>query len=76
MSRASVRVDCAACGEEIINEREVYRGGMVLCRGCAGAAYYLPAHESAALRLQPRRGLAVQVAEPNRVNGCLFELAG
>ncbi len=43
MSRAGVRVDCAACGEEIINEREVYRGGMVLCRACAGAGYYVAA---------------------------------
>jgi hypothetical protein len=31
------------CGEEIINEREVHRAGDVLCRGCAGEAYYAAA---------------------------------
>ena len=40
ISRAGVRVDCAVCGEEIINEREVVRDGKALCRGCAGSAYY------------------------------------
>ncbi len=33
---------CAVCGEEIINEREVARDGHVLCRACAGEAYYRP----------------------------------
>lgn len=42
VSRAGVRVNCAACGEEIINEREVERDGQVYCRGCAGPAYYEP----------------------------------
>ncbi len=40
MSRPGLRVDCALCGEEIINEREVRAHGMVLCRACAGEAYY------------------------------------
>ena len=40
VSRPGVRVNCADCGEEIINEREVLRGEAVLCRGCAGLAYY------------------------------------
>lgn len=40
VSRAGVRVNCEACGEEIINEREVSRDGRVLCRACAGPAYY------------------------------------
>ncbi|MFQ5616684.1 MAG: FmdE family protein [Anaerolineales bacterium] len=40
VSRAGVRVDCDICGEEIINEREIIRDGMILCRGCAGPAYY------------------------------------
>ncbi len=40
VSRAGVRVNCALCGEEIINEREIVRDGMVLCRACAGPAYY------------------------------------
>jgi formylmethanofuran dehydrogenase subunit E len=40
VSRPGVRVDCAVCGEEIINEREIQRAGRSLCRACAGAAYY------------------------------------
>ncbi len=40
MSRAGVRVNCDACGEEIINEREVNQNGRVLCRACAAGAYY------------------------------------
>jgi len=34
------RVNCYQCGEEIINEREIMRGGLPLCRSCAGNAYY------------------------------------
>jgi formylmethanofuran dehydrogenase subunit E len=34
---------CRACGEEIINEREVVRDGQVLCRACAGESYYVVA---------------------------------
>lgn len=40
ISRAGVRVNCAQCGEEIINEREVWRNGLALCRSCAGEAYF------------------------------------
>lgn len=40
VSRAGVRVTCASCSEEVINEREVRRGGAVLCQSCAGPAYY------------------------------------
>ncbi len=40
ISRPGIRVRCEVCGEEILNEREVVRGGSVLCRGCAGEAYY------------------------------------
>ena len=42
---------CQVCGEEIINERQVARDGLVLCRACAGHAYYhsIP-DESTALR--------------------------
>lgn len=42
VSRAGVRTNCAVCGEEIINEREVERDGQVYCQGCAGSAYYEP----------------------------------
>lgn len=40
ISRAGVRVNCSICGEEIINQREVSKNGLSLCRSCAGAAYY------------------------------------
>lgn len=40
MSRPGVRVECAYCGEEIMNEREIVMNGQALCRACAGAAYY------------------------------------
>jgi len=43
ISRAAVRVNCDACGEEIINERQVVRDGRTLCRACASVPYYLPA---------------------------------
>ena len=41
ISRAGARVNCARCGEEVINEREVVRSGEVLCRACAGNGYYV-----------------------------------
>ena len=40
VSRAGVRVNCAACGEEIINEREVSFQGLKYCRSCFGLGYY------------------------------------
>lgn len=40
ISRPGVRVNCDICGEEIINEREIKREGLTLCRACAGQAYY------------------------------------
>ncbi|MDQ7028383.1 MAG: FmdE family protein [Ardenticatenia bacterium] len=40
ISRDRYRVLCEHCGEEIINEREVFVDGHLLCRGCAGEAYY------------------------------------
>lgn len=39
VSRAGYRVTCARCGEEVINEREVVRDGVVLCRPCAAGGY-------------------------------------
>ncbi len=42
VSRAGVRVNCALCGEEIVNEREVQHEGHLVCVACAGSAYYLP----------------------------------
>lgn len=40
VSRPGYRVDCAQCGEEIINEREVQIDGQILCRICGGHGYY------------------------------------
>jgi formylmethanofuran dehydrogenase subunit E len=40
VSRPGVRVDCASCGEEIINEREVFIDGEPFCRACSGRSYY------------------------------------
>ena len=42
ISRAGRRANCALCGEEIINEREVQVGTRLLCRSCADGAYYEP----------------------------------
>lgn len=40
VSRAGVRVNCAGCGEEIINEREVIQAGRPFCVACTDASYY------------------------------------
>jgi formylmethanofuran dehydrogenase subunit E len=40
VSRAGIRVDCEACGEEIVNERQVFKEGRIFCRSCAGEGYY------------------------------------
>ncbi len=47
VSRAGVRVNCALCGEEIINEREIVREGAILCHACAAPSYYQPIHAPA-----------------------------
>ena len=41
VSRAGARAKCDACGEEIINEREVVATGVTMCRTCASGGYYL-----------------------------------
>lgn len=43
LSRPGVRVNCDVCGEEIINNREILKNGMTLCRACNGESYYQPA---------------------------------
>lgn len=40
ISRPGVRVNCDLCGEEIINQREVHRDQLTLCRACAGGGYF------------------------------------
>lgn len=40
ISRPGMRVACARCGEEILNERGRRAGDLILCAACAGEAYY------------------------------------
>ena len=40
ISRPGFRTKCARCGEEIINERQVFANGATLRRTCAGIGYY------------------------------------
>jgi formylmethanofuran dehydrogenase subunit E len=40
VSHPGLRVNCDACGEEVINQRQVQVGERLLCRACAGMAYY------------------------------------
>lgn len=54
VSRPGVRVNCAICGEEILNQREVCREGLILCRACAGTAYYREPIRLARLELDIR----------------------
>jgi formylmethanofuran dehydrogenase subunit E len=42
VSRADFRAHCSLCGEEIINQREVYADGQVFCQTCLGRGYYSP----------------------------------
>ncbi|HZP97396.1 MAG TPA: FmdE family protein [Candidatus Limnocylindria bacterium] len=39
ISTAGHRVSCTACGEEIVNEREILADGRPRCRACTGEAY-------------------------------------
>ena len=49
VGQAGGRVPCEICGEEIINQREVIREGTVLCKSCAGSAYFRSSLESTSL---------------------------
>ena len=40
LSSPGFRAECARCGEEIINERQVIAGGLSLCCTCANQGYY------------------------------------
>ncbi len=52
VSRPGIRVDCDVCGEEIMNEREVQRDDLTLCRACAGQSYYQTTVEIPAFSLR------------------------
>jgi formylmethanofuran dehydrogenase subunit E len=40
LSRPGVRICCARCGEEVMNQRTLTRAGDELCLACAHGAYY------------------------------------
>ena len=40
LGRAGMRVECDACGEEVMNGREAVVGAVRVCRGCAGESYW------------------------------------
>jgi formylmethanofuran dehydrogenase subunit E len=46
ISRPGLRVDCAICGEEIKNNRQVMRDGRPICRHCASLEPYYRAETS------------------------------
>lgn len=52
LSKPGYRTNCEACGEEIINEREVIREGVVLCRSCAGERYFRLVTEGVTARIE------------------------
>jgi formylmethanofuran dehydrogenase subunit E len=60
VSRPGLKVACDICGEEIMNEREIARDGLTLCRACAGESYYLLTAE-----LPLHKTLFTQVSELN-----------
>jgi formylmethanofuran dehydrogenase subunit E len=46
IGRPGLRVQCAECGEEIMNGREVRADDLCLCRSCAGQQYIVvPGHQ-------------------------------
>jgi len=47
ISKAGLRTNCHICGEEIMNQRETVREGLVFCQNCAGFPYYLIADNPA-----------------------------
>ncbi len=40
LSKPTSRATCSNCGEEIMNEREVYSPAGILCISCSGDSYY------------------------------------
>lgn len=67
ISRPGCKAICEVCGEEIMNEREVARDGLILCRACAGQSYY--ARTVAALDVDRQELSLAQFAPPWRVAG-------
>ena len=40
VGKPGVRVNCSACGEEILNQREMVKDEQTICRSCAGESYW------------------------------------
>lgn len=53
LGRAGVRVECSRCGEDVINDRQVQVIDQVLCRGCAGDAYFARVEHSDVFQGRP-----------------------
>jgi len=45
ISQAGIRANCDYCDEEIINEREIIRNGLTMCKSCAEPSYYQQVHK-------------------------------
>ena len=52
IGQAGTRVTCNTCGEEILNQREILWESKILCRACAGQAYYAVLESKATLTLR------------------------
>ncbi len=44
ISQPGMRVECAICGEEVMNERWVVQDGKAICHTCAGDSYFTVAN--------------------------------
>ena len=55
ISRPGMRVECASCGEEVMNEREIIIDGEPFCTACAQGGYYRPVHDMAAVATEGLR---------------------
>lgn len=56
IGQAGARANCDSCGEEILNQREVLWESKILCRACAGQAYYAKAESAPTSRLSRESG--------------------
>jgi len=43
VGKPGMRVNCSACGEEILNQRGLAKDGQTFCQSCAGESYWSPA---------------------------------
>jgi formylmethanofuran dehydrogenase subunit E len=40
VGKPGMRVNCSACGEEILNQRGVIKDGQTICQSCDGESYW------------------------------------